>query len=81
MFVDANDISTRLDSSGRLVRWEVIDAATGIPVQDVICCDDIKGVLTRIVRDQSGNVLLNAARTDVRKVTETGHYKLIASAG
>tara|TARA_Y100000034_G_scaffold135493_1_gene207630 strand:+ start:6391 stop:6636 length:246 start_codon:yes stop_codon:yes gene_type:complete len=80
MFVDANDIFTQLDSLGRRLRWKAIDFATGLEVPHVICCDDVKGVLTRIVRDQAGNVLLNATRGGVRLVTESGQYKLIGSA-
>ena len=75
MFVDANDITTQLDDSGRRLRWKAIDDATGLEVPHVICCDDTNGVLTRIARDQDGNVLLNGARNDVRRVTESGHYK------
>ena len=80
MIVDANDIATQLDASGNRLRWRAIDVATGLEVPNVICCDDINGVLTRIMRDQYGNALLNAARNDVRRITESGHYKLIGSA-
>ena len=80
MFVDANDISTQLDASGNRLRWKAIDVATGLEVPHVICCDDINGVVTRIMRDQYGNNLLRAARNDVRRVTESGQYKLIGSA-
>lgn len=80
MFIDANDLTTQIDASGRRARWKAIDAATGLEVPHVICCDDAKGVLTRIVLDQNGNVLLNGARNDVRRVTESGQYKLVGSA-
>lgn len=80
MFVDANDISTQLDALGRRLRWQAINLASGLEIPHVIRCDDVKGVLTRVVRDQSGNVLLNAARNNVRQVTESGKFKLVGSA-
>lgn len=80
MFVDANDKSTMLDPTGKLIRWSVIDMVTGNEVPQVVCCDDAAGVLTRFVTDQNGKVLLNGRRDRVMTVTETGSFRLVAHA-
>ncbi|MEN3158282.1 hypothetical protein ABC502_07855 [Alkalimonas sp. NCh-2] len=80
MFVDANDKSTMADSLGRFVRWTVIDQTTGNEVDKVVRCDDEAGVLTRLVTDQHGNVLLNGRKDDTRLITVSGSFSLVAHA-
>lgn len=80
MFVDANDKSTMADSLGRFVRWTVIDQTTGNEVDKVVRCDDEAGVLTRLVTDQHGNILLNGRKDDARLITVSGSFSLVAHA-
>lgn len=80
MFVDVHNISTMLDNAGRLVRWSVIDRSTGDEMQKVVRCDDEAGVLTRLVTDQHGNVLLNGRKDDARLITVSGSFSLVAHA-
>lgn len=80
MFVDAHDKSTMTDSFGRHVRWSVINRITGDEVTKVVRCDDDAGVLTKLVTDQHGNVLLNGRRDECRLVTVSGSFKLMPHA-
>lgn len=80
MFVDANDKATMLDSLGRNVSYSVVDRSTGLQVAKVVKCDDVKGVITRLVTDHKGSVLLNGRRDAARTVTQSGRYSLVANA-